>query len=134
MPREKPDPARLREERSELDPLMRVLGGPAGLPPQQVLTQAVPTVGGAPTVALDTIAAELVRRFSFAGRGGSGTVRLEFGGGALAGGSLVISCEGRTLSVSLDAPGDPEAGALGEKIRQRLLARGLDVAEFAVNS
>lgn len=132
IPKEKPEPLKLREERAELDPLMRVLSGSLG-----TFTQPLSSgpAGSTPVAAmtLDTIATELVRRFSFSGRGSNGTVRLEFGGGALAGGSLLISCEGNALSVSLDAPGDAQAALLGEKIRQRLLARGLEVAEFEVN-
>lgn len=100
------------------DPLWRTLATPLG--PSELHAPLAPA-------SLDRIAAELVRRFSFSGRGKSGVVHLEFGEGVLAGAALTVECEGSNLTLTWDAPDQPHVLALAERIERRLKSKGLVV-------
>lgn len=107
------------------DPMQRVL---ATLQPPQPSGAMQPP----PALVVDQIAANLLRRFSYASQRGSGTVRLEFGAGAMAGGSLIVHCEGSDLRLELDAPDGLDSAELARRIEHRLISKGLSVAELSV--
>jgi hypothetical protein len=121
----------LSEERAalpfceQMDPLNRVMGA---MRPVEVAHSVAP-----PPAALDQMAAELLRRFSFSGRGNSGTVHLEFGAGLLEGGSVKIECEGRELVLTVSAPAGCDGAPLAARLGERLRARGLEVSRIEVS-
>jgi len=75
---------------------------------------------------------ELVRRISWGGDRRSGTARIEFGAGALEGGSIVVQALGRQVEVVLEVPAGFDGRALEDRLRQRLAARGIELAAVTV--
>lgn len=67
----------------------------------------------------------LVSRIAWSGDSKKGAVRLEFGAGALAGGSLLVEAEGGEVRVHVSPPAGTDGDAIGQRIRNRLSARGL---------
>jgi hypothetical protein len=74
----------------------------------------------------------LVRRIAWSGDGRKGSLRLEFGGGALAGGTLVVHSQDGRVRVELDAPAGTDTAAWKERITARLEERNLEVEEIDV--
>jgi hypothetical protein len=81
---------------------------------------------------LEEVLPALVRRIAWSGDGQKGSVRLEFGAGALAGGTLVVHSDGGRVRVELDAPAGADAAAWKERITSRLAERQLQVEDVDV--
>jgi hypothetical protein len=81
---------------------------------------------------LEGLLPALVRRVAWSGDGRRGTVRLELGGGELAGGTLLIQVDSGRIAVHLSAPGAANLAQWRDRIAARLTARGLDVQEVEV--
>jgi hypothetical protein len=98
-------------------------------------SHAAPADGPVQTAArasLETVLPALVRRIAWAGDGRKGSLRLEFGAGVLAGGTLVVHSDDGRVRVELQAPSGTDATAWRERIVSRLEARQLDVEEVEV--
>lgn len=123
-----------------LDPLWRqgALLPPAA--PVPVLNAAPPPVVNAAAApvhvpSLEELVPQLVRKLALAGDGKRATVRVEIGGGPLAGATVLVSNESGALRVDVEAPSNLGAGeraAWSERIKNRLVARGLSVEDVAV--
>jgi hypothetical protein len=59
-------------------------------------------------------------------------VRLELGGGELAGSTLVVHSDAGRIAVHLSVPGGTNLAQWKERIAARLTGRGLDVQEVEV--
>jgi hypothetical protein len=84
---------------------------------------------------LEELVPQLVRKLALAGDGKRATVRVEIGGGPLAGATVLVSNESGALRVDVEAPSNLGAGeraAWSERIKNRLVARGLSVEDVAV--
>jgi hypothetical protein len=75
---------------------------------------------------------ELVRRISWGGDRRSGTARIELGAGVLAGGSILVQALGRQVQVEIELPAGFDGRALQDRLRERLVARGIDVQALTV--
>ncbi len=100
------------------EPLMRTLAQPMA----PGASAPVP-----PAAVLDDVAMQLLRRVSAGATARGGAVRLEFGSGALAGGSVVVTSDDGQLTIEVDAPAGVDASVLSERLGRRLRARGLRV-------
>ncbi len=81
---------------------------------------------------LEEVLPALVRRIAWSGDGKKGSLRLEFGHGALAGGTLLVHAfEGR-VRVELQAPPGTDAAEWKGRLTSRLERRGLKVDEVLV--
>jgi hypothetical protein len=107
-----------REAEPTLDPMEIVLASPPTSPSPTHLTPRI-----------DFVAAveELVRRVSWGGDRRSGAARIELGGGALAGGSILVQTRGRQVQVEVELPPGADGRELEARLSQRLAARGLEV-------
>jgi hypothetical protein len=83
-------------------------------------------------VSLEEVLPALVRRIAWSGDGRKGSLRLEFGAGALAGGTLVVHSDEGRVRVELNAPTGADAAAWRERIVSRLEARRLPVEDVDV--
>jgi hypothetical protein len=81
---------------------------------------------------METVLPELVRRIAWAGDGRRGSMRLEFGSGALTGGTLVVHAEEGRVRVELDAPPGTDLAAWRARLEERLASRGVVVDELSV--
>jgi hypothetical protein len=81
---------------------------------------------------LETLLPALVRRIAWSGDGRKGSLRLEFGAGALAGGTLVVHSDDGRVRVELQAPTGADAATWKERIVSRLEARRLHVEDVDV--
>ena len=61
-----------------------------------------------------------------------GSIRIELGGGALAGGTLEVHTDGAGVRIALDTPAGADAVAWKAKLADRLGQRGVDVEELVV--
>jgi hypothetical protein len=110
---------------AQLDPLEIVLAVPA--------TPAAPLASDfTPRADFATAVEELVRRISWGGDRRSGTARIELGNGSLEGGSILVQALGRQVQVELDLPAGFDGRALEQRLRERLAARGIEVAAFSL--
>ncbi|HEX3777748.1 MAG TPA: hypothetical protein VHV51_24945 [Polyangiaceae bacterium] len=74
---------------------------------------------------LQQLISGLARRVSWGGDRRRGSVRIELGQGPLAGATLIVHAEERSVSVELELPpGSNLAGDLQQRIRERLEGRG----------
>jgi hypothetical protein len=95
------------------------------------------TIPSAPSLvrahaSLEDVLPAIVRRIAWSGDGRKGSVRLEFGAGALAGGTLVVHADDGRVRVELSAPPGADASAWKERIVSRLEERRLHVEEVIV--
>jgi hypothetical protein len=74
----------------------------------------------------------LVRKVAWGGDGRSATVRLELGEGPLAGATVVMNAEGRSLDLLVELPPGVSAAQWEARITQRLLGRGLELMRVEV--
>jgi hypothetical protein len=74
----------------------------------------------------------LIRRLSWGGDGRRGVARIEIGGGALAGATLLVVAEAGEVSVELDAPDRAAATQWAGRLGSALEARGVRVAAIDV--
>jgi len=130
------DDRRPRDARPDpLDPATRHAAQllPPLLPPAPSTTVAPPaTTDVHARASLEAILPELVRRIAWAGDGRRGSVRLELGGGALAGGTVMVHADGGRVRVELDAPAGVDVDAWRGRLHERLARRGVDVEEVLV--
>jgi hypothetical protein len=75
---------------------------------------------------------ELVRRIAWSGDGKRGSIRLEFGAGALSGGTLVVHADDGRVRVELEAPAGADVTAWRARLEERLASRGVVVEELTV--
>jgi hypothetical protein len=81
---------------------------------------------------LEEMLPALVRRVAWSGDGRRGSIRLELGAGALAGGTLLVHADEGRVKVELDAPAGVDARAWRERITARLEERRIGVDEVVV--
>jgi hypothetical protein len=81
---------------------------------------------------LEDLLPAIVRRIAFSGDGRNGSVRLEFGAGALSGGTLVVHADDGHVRVELDAPAGEDTAAWRERIESRLQGLGIAVDDVDV--
>jgi hypothetical protein len=96
--------------------------GGAAAPPPDVMAN----------VALETLLPELVRKVAWSGDGKRGSMRLELGKGALAGGVVTVHADEGRVRVVVDAPVGTDTAAWKQKLESRLAARGVDVEDLEV--
>ncbi len=77
-----------------------------------------------PPADLQQLLSGLVRRVAWGGDRRRGTARIELSEGALAGATLVVHTEQRSVSVELELPAGAGAQGLESRLRQRLEGRG----------
>jgi hypothetical protein len=82
---------------------------------------------------LEEVLPAIVRRIAWSGDGKKGSLRLEFGAGALAGGTLVVHADEGRVRVSLSAPEGADARAWKERIAARLEEKRICVDELVVD-
>jgi hypothetical protein len=81
---------------------------------------------------LEELLPAIVKRIAWSGDGRKGSLRLEFGAGALAGGTLVVHSDEGRVRVELAAPEGADAGAWRSRIAARLEERRIAVEEIVV--
>jgi hypothetical protein len=84
------------------------------------------------SASLEEMLPAIVRRIAWSGDGKKGSLRLEFGAGALAGGSLVVHADGGRVRVELHAPKGSDVSAWKERIASRLESKRVHVDEITV--
>jgi hypothetical protein len=99
--------------------------------------EVTPVHGDAPLEArarasLEDMLPAIVRRIAWAGDGRNGSLRLEFGAGALAGGTLVVHADDGRVRVELRAPSGTDASAWRDRIATRLEEKNIGVDEIVV--
>lgn len=129
------DDASQAGERDALDPLARALAAPvapcvglAGRP----AAEAPASASGAASPSVAELARLLVERIAWSGDARTGTAHVVLGAGRLAGAALTIGVEGRRVRLVVEAPASVDAAAFCERVRERLEARGLEVADVVV--
>jgi hypothetical protein len=142
LPREEPDeelgPGRPKRRPAEEQPLDPTARQAAQLAPPFAASAVFESVAGSGALeaharaSLEGLLPALVRRVAWSGDGRKGTVRLELGGGELAGGTLLIHADSGRVAVHLSAPGGANLAQWRDRITARLTARGLDVQEVEV--
>jgi hypothetical protein len=124
----KPDPLDPATRQSaQLAPL--VLDAPIAPSPSAA---SAALVEGPARASLEDMLPTLVRRIAWSGDGRKGTLRLEFGAGALAGGTLLVTSDEGRVRVELDAPAGVDTAAWKERIASRLEERRLEVSDIEV--
>jgi hypothetical protein len=81
---------------------------------------------------LEDLLPALVRKVAWSGDGKRGTVHMELGAGALAGGKLLIQADHGRVRIRLTAPEGASLADWRERIAGRLAARGLIVDQIDV--
>jgi hypothetical protein len=99
----------------------------------QAPAAAVPPVEVRARASLEEVLPAIVRRIAWSGDGRKGSLRLEFGAGALAGGTLIVHADDGRVRVELSAPPGADASAWKERIVSRLEERKLHVEEVVVD-
>jgi hypothetical protein len=99
----------------------------------QAPAAAAPPVEVRARASLEEVLPAVVRRIAWSGDGRKGSLRLEFGAGALAGGTLVVHADDGRIRVQLSAPPGADASAWKERIVSRLEERKLHVDEVVVD-
>jgi hypothetical protein len=82
---------------------------------------------------MESMLPELVRKIAWAGDGKKGSMRLELGAGALAGGTLVVHADDGRVRVELNAPAGTDVAAWKARLHERLERRGVAVDEVIVD-
>lgn len=137
-PEDDPETGRPRPRPPEEPPLNPTARQAAQLAPPFATSPPVEAVTGSGALAaharasLEGLLPSLVRRVAWSGDGRRGTVRLELGGGELAGGTLLIHSDSGRVAVHLSVPGGANVTQWRDRIAARLAARGLDVEEVEV--
>jgi hypothetical protein len=83
---------------------------------------------------LEEVLPAIVRRIAWSGDGRKGSLRLEFGAGALAGGTLVVHADEGRVRVELHAPSGTDAAVWRDRIAARLEEKRIRVDELVVES
>jgi hypothetical protein len=94
-------------------------------PPGSVIA----TPSGVPSQVLDQVALQLVRKVSV----GQSTVHLQLGDGQLAGGAVLVTAGADGLDIRITAPAGVDAAEFAKAVEQRLLRRGLRIANLEVD-
>jgi hypothetical protein len=81
---------------------------------------------------LEEVLPALVRRIAWSGDGRKGMLRLEFGQGALAGGTLLVQADDGRVRVELQAPPGTDTSVWRGRIASRLTTRGVKLDEIIV--
>jgi hypothetical protein len=127
-------PAKGRRE-DPLDPAARQvaqLAPPMPVHGESAAPRADAAVEARTQASLEEVLPAIVRRIAWSGDGRKGSLRLEFGAGALAGGTLVVHADEGRVKVELCAPEGADAGAWRERIAARLLEKSIRVDEIVV--
>jgi len=119
-----------------LDPTMRQVAHfapPLAMgPPEAASFQTDAQVQARAQASLEDVLPAIVRRIAWAGDGRKGSLRLEFGAGALAGGTLVVHADDGRVRVELHAPSGTDAAAWRDRIAARLEEKRITVDEIVV--
>lgn len=81
---------------------------------------------------LEQLLPALVKRIAWAGDGRRGSVRMELGAGALAGGTVLVHADGGRVRIEIEAPAGADREAWKKRIIDRLTGSGLDVEHVEV--
>jgi hypothetical protein len=123
----RPDPLDPATRHSaQIAPLLGLCEGPTSPAPPDVPVQATARAS------LEEVLPALVRRIAWSGDGKRGTLRLEFGQGALAGGTLLVHADDGRVRVELQAPPGADTSAWKSRIASRLTKRGVKLDELVV--
>lgn len=83
---------------------------------------------------LEALLPQLVRHIAWSKDGArKGTVRMEFGAGALAGGSMVVHADNGKVAVQLDVPAGQDHAAWQTRIRAALERRGIHASDIEIS-
>jgi hypothetical protein len=132
------DPLELAQRRSRNDPLDPAARHAAQMAPLFQAPPPAPAVSTAAPVEAETRASlesmlpELVRKIAWSGDGKKGSMRLELGAGALAGGTLLVHADEGRVRVELNAPAGTDVDAWKARLQERLDRRGVAVDEIIV--
>ena len=109
-----------------LDPLWCQMAVHPGITPAVVVGQPAPASAALPfREDLQNLLSGLARRVAWGGDRRKGSARIELSEGALAGATLVVHTEQRSVSVEIELPGGSSAGqGLQQRILDRLEGRG----------
>jgi hypothetical protein len=139
-PGENAGPQRSRARPDPLDPAARHAAqmGPLFTPPPGATSSSGPSTGTAPAEAqthasMESMLPEMVRKIAWSGDGKRGSMRLELGAGALAGGTLVVHADEGRVRVELNAPTGTDVDAWKTRLEERLERRGVEVDEVVVS-
>jgi hypothetical protein len=86
-----------------------------------------------PRASLEDLLPALVRKVAWSGDSRRGSIRLELGAGALAGGTLLVHADDGQVRVRLSAPAGVDLDGWRERIAGRLAALGLSVEGVEVD-
>jgi hypothetical protein len=81
---------------------------------------------------LEDLIPAIARRIAWSGEGRRGAVRIEVGGGKLAGATVVVTADDGRVSVDMNMPCTEATAGWQERIARRLASRGLDVDRIDV--
>jgi hypothetical protein len=117
---------------SVLDPAMRQLAqmGPSFAAAAALHGQSAPEARA--RASLEDLLPQLVKRIAWTGDGKKGSVRLELGAGALAGGTVTVHADHGRVRVEVAAPAGADPAEWRRRIGERLEARGLIVEHIDV--
>lgn len=128
--------ARRAPREDPLDPALRQWAQPAlhALGSNAVPAAASPAVSAEVRArgSLEDVLSAIVRRVAWSGDGRKGSLRLEFGAGVLAGGTLVVHADDGRVRVELQVPSGADCSAWKERIASRLEERRVHVEEVVV--
>ena len=128
------EPAADVETRAErealLDPLLCQMAVQHGIGPGPVAhaTQLATPAALPLRDDLQNLLTGLARRVAWGGDRRKGSARIELSEGALAGATLVVHTEQRSVSVELELPAGARGTGLEERLRERLEARGFSAS------
>jgi hypothetical protein len=123
----RPDPLDPATRHSaQIAPLLAMSDGPASPAPLDAPVQVTARAS------LEEVLPALVRRIAWSGDGKRGTLRLEFGQGALAGGTLLVHADDGRVRVELQAPPGADTSVWKTRIASRLTKRGVKLDELIV--
>jgi hypothetical protein len=125
---------------SRADPLDAAAPLPALLAPPFIAGSAGPPAAPHPEAAafaraqasLEDVLPAIVKRIAWSGDGRKGSLRLELGAGALAGGTLIVHADEGRVKVELQAPSGTDTAAWRDRIAARLEERQIAVDEIVV--
>jgi hypothetical protein len=81
---------------------------------------------------LEELIPTLARRIAWSNDGRRGAVRIEVGGGRLAGATVLVTADGGRVSVDMEMPSTAASAGWQQRIAERLESRGLDVERVDV--
>jgi hypothetical protein len=118
---------------TDVDPMtqkMAQLAPPVATSTHMVAEAAAPEVRA--RMSLEDLVPQLVKQIAWSGDARRGTVRMELGGGELAGSTLTVSAENGRVAVKLEVPSGTDAKAWQERLEERLAARGISLDSVEV--